>query len=172
MKIDWFRAIVILAAGVLAVSLSVKCAAGNLPVTWQAPTKNCDGTPLTNLAGYRLRWGVGLVELPASALNHTVTDLPPGNWWVSIAAFTTTGQESQFVSAAKTIAPAGFTSVGGTVFTVVKRTDRFVLVAVGTVAPGVQCLADQQVNGHYAVPRSAVALTGTVRPDIVVTLCK
>lgn len=143
--------------------------AGEVPVTWKAPTQNCDGTPLTNLAGYRLRWGTGLVELPASALSHTIPNLPPGNWWVSIAAFNSTGQESEFVSA--TSAVTELKTIAPDVYTIVKRTDRFVLLKVGTAPLGTSCLADQTINGHYAVPRSSVAWSALVRPDIVVALC-
>jgi hypothetical protein len=31
--------------------------AAKLPVKWVAPTQNTDGSPLTNLAGYRIEWG-------------------------------------------------------------------------------------------------------------------
>ena len=51
--------------------------AGEMQTTWTKPTKNCDGTDLTNLGGYRVYWGKATVTLPASALGYNITGLPP-----------------------------------------------------------------------------------------------
>lgn len=180
---DWFRTdprrcllVLLFMSALLLFSLlamfATRAYAGELPVTWVAPTKNCDGTPLTNLAGYKLRWGqtIETIADPA-ATSRTITALAPGNWWVSIAAYNAAGEESQFVSASKVVTAAEFRTISADVFTIVKRTDRLVLLKVGTAPIGTQCIADQTVNGHYAVPRSAVTWSGLVRPDIVVAQC-
>ncbi|HUF74592.1 MAG TPA: putative Ig domain-containing protein [Gammaproteobacteria bacterium] len=48
-------------------------AAGSVTLTWNPPTQNADGTPLTDLAGYRIRYG----QFP-NALTRSVTIDNPG----------------------------------------------------------------------------------------------
>ena len=136
-----------------------------------APTQRCDGSPLTNLAGYSLTYGRQRVDLPLQ-LSYTVTGLAPGTWWFSLAAVDADGERSEFVTVTKTVAAAEFVTVGGPVYRIVNRVDRFLLVSVGTIPPGVQCIAAHSVNGNYAVPRASVTWGGTVRPDVVVAQCR
>jgi hypothetical protein len=63
------------------------------------------------------------------------------------------------------------TVVDGTVFTVVKQVNSFILLPVGTIPIGTGCFLDQFINGHYAVPRSLVQWSGTVEPLVVVAKC-
>jgi hypothetical protein len=182
-KTDWLRAVVILAAGILTIVAMIALGksplawmfplahAGTANVTWVAPTKNCDGTTLTNLAGYRLRWGVGTAELPLTATSYNIFGLPPGTWWVSIAAYNTTGQESQFVSATKVVTAQEFVTTGTDVFSFLKQANGILLVKVGTVPKGVQCSSALTVNGKYVVPTSSVAWSGSARPIVVVGDC-
>lgn len=51
----------------------VDVAAGSVTLVWNPPTQNADGTPLTDLAGYRIRYG----ESP-DALTRSVTVVNPG----------------------------------------------------------------------------------------------
>jgi len=51
----------------------VDVAAGSVTLTWNPPTQNADGTPLTDLAGYRIRYG----QSP-NALTRFVTIGNPG----------------------------------------------------------------------------------------------
>jgi hypothetical protein len=74
---------------------------GAATLSWQAPTTTTNGAALTNLAGYRVYYGVS-----ASNLNQTVQittvglqtyvidDLAPGTWYFAIRAVTTAGVES------------------------------------------------------------------------------
>jgi hypothetical protein len=74
---------------------------GAATLSWQAPTTTTNGAALTNLAGYRVYYG-----LSASNLNQTVQittvglqtyvidDLAPGTWYFAIRAVTTAGVES------------------------------------------------------------------------------
>jgi hypothetical protein len=48
--------ILTLSAGVI-VGMSRPAFAAKVRVTWTAPTTNTDGSPLTDLAGYRAEWG-------------------------------------------------------------------------------------------------------------------
>lgn len=61
-------------------------------LSWTAPTKNVDGTPITNLADYVLSYGLSQtalthqITLAATALSYTVTGLTAGTWYFSIKA--------------------------------------------------------------------------------------
>jgi len=93
-----------LSATLPAFSLTVKSATpvvGSADLTWTAPTQNEDGSALTNLAGYKIRYGTS----PA-ALNQVVTvanpattstsigNLAAGTWYFTVASYTNTGVES------------------------------------------------------------------------------
>lgn len=174
-KPDWFRVIVIVAGGLGLAATMVKCGkaiGAETEITWTAPTQRCDGTPLTNLAGYGLLYGTKRVDLPLTPLTFTVKGLEPGDWWFSLSAVDSDGDRSEFVTVTRTVTPEEFVTVGGPVYVVIRRPDAYVLLPAGTVPAGVQCLANQQVNGHYVVPRAAVTWTGTARPDAVVTKCE
>lgn len=144
-------------------TLMSRCAeAGDLSATWTAPTGNCNNTPLTNLAGYKVRWGMGSVELPVGSTAYNVTGLPPGTWWVNVAAFTTTGEESQYVAAWKTVTPAEFTTKSNKVYTFFRSGGNITLsVTRHTVPLGVVCDATQSVNGKYKIALEAVTWSGT-----------
>lgn len=180
--IDWFLVVVILAAGaglifVLAalgrspMALMIPSAsAGEANLTWEAPTTNCDGSPIGAIQKYDLRYGQSTGEVPADLTAWRITGLKPGTWWFSLAAVTADGV-SEFTTAEKVVAPAEFVTLEPTVYTVVKRTDRFVLLPVGSAPVGTQCIATETLNGHYVIPRSAVTWSGSVRPDVVVAKC-
>lgn len=168
-----FMAIMVAVAGAAAIALIMSNAAraGEMQTTWTAPTKNCDGTPLTDLAGYKLRWGQGKIDTPASQLGYTVMGLTPGDWWVSVASFNALGAESQFITVTKTIAPADFKVIEPTAYTVVKGTDKFIFLPVGTVPVGTGCDATQPVNRYHVVSRASVTWSGSVKPVVVVAVC-
>jgi hypothetical protein len=81
-------------------------------VIWSKPTQNADGTPLTNLAGYIVRYGT-LVEalteqIPVPWPDTTrleIDDLSPGTWYFEVAAVNTADTESEFSSAASDAIP-------------------------------------------------------------------
>jgi hypothetical protein len=74
---------------------------GAASLSWTPPTRNTDGSSLTNLAGYRISYGTS-----ASSLSKTITvtnpglssyvveSLTAGTWYFSIKAYTSTGTES------------------------------------------------------------------------------
>jgi hypothetical protein len=80
----------------------VDSAAGAATLSWMPPTGNEDGTPLSDLAGYRIRYGTdpaGLyqtldIATPAVA-SYVVEDLTPGTWYFVMTAYTAGGQESK-----------------------------------------------------------------------------
>lgn len=85
-----------------AFSITVNQAAtGSATLSWQPPTQNEDGTPLTNLAGFRVAYGRAAnqltqeVDLPNPGLtSYVVTGLSSGTWYFAVKAYTSTGAES------------------------------------------------------------------------------
>jgi Putative Ig domain len=74
---------------------------GTATVSWTIPTTNSDGTPLTNLGGFRIYYGtapdsmtkVAQIANP-SVSTHAVTNLAPATWYFGIKAYTSSGVES------------------------------------------------------------------------------
>ena len=76
---------------------------GLVTLSWQAPTKNTDGTTLTNLAGYRVHYGTEpgnyteSVHLADQALTSVVIEnLAPARWYFAVKAYNSAGIESDF----------------------------------------------------------------------------
>lgn len=84
---------------------------GTAALSWQAPTQNTDGSPLTDLAGFRIHYGkssdalVSTVQLDNPALTSYVIDkLDAGTWYFAVTAYTSGGRESALSNiASKTI---------------------------------------------------------------------
>jgi hypothetical protein len=70
-------------------------------LSWSAPTQNEDGSPLTDLAGYRIHYGTSASDLnkrvevgnPATT-SARVQNLTPGTWFFAISAYTHNDAES------------------------------------------------------------------------------
>jgi uncharacterized protein YceK len=70
-------------------------------VTWDAPTINDDGTPLTDLSGYKVYYGTssGNYEQTIDVGNYTsieIDSLTDGTWFFSVKAYDSSGNESAF----------------------------------------------------------------------------
>jgi hypothetical protein len=70
-------------------------------LSWQAPTTNTDGTPLTDLAGYRIYYGSSPEQLShtvqintAGLQTYVVDDLQPGTWYFAVTTVAANGVES------------------------------------------------------------------------------
>jgi hypothetical protein len=69
---------------------------------WQAPTENVDGSPLTDLAGYRVHWGTASrsygsqVTLNDPTVTEWEADIPPGSYFFALTAFDVDGSESGY----------------------------------------------------------------------------
>jgi hypothetical protein len=89
----------------------VAVASGSATLSWTPPTRNTDGSPLTNLAGYRVRWGTSAGNYTSSTTlnnpgltSYVVGSLVPGTYYFVVTALNSAGVESQFSNAAsKTI---------------------------------------------------------------------
>lgn len=91
------------AAALPAFSIVVADAArvASATLNWQPPTQNSDGTPLTNLAGYKVRYGSSAGALTqAVAINnpgvttYVIDNLSAGTWYFAMSAVSTAGTES------------------------------------------------------------------------------
>ena len=89
----------------------VATAAGSTTLSWTPPTQNDDGSPLNNLAGYKLYWGTSqggysnsvTIENPGIA-TYVVSQLTPARWYFVVTAYSATGAESGYSNAfSKTI---------------------------------------------------------------------
>lgn len=73
----------------------------SVTLQWQPPTENTDGTPLTDLAGYRIYYGVDpadlsdLIKLPNPGLTtYVIEELTPNTWYFAMTSVNERGQES------------------------------------------------------------------------------
>lgn len=99
--------------GLYVVSLSefsldvVSSAPGSIILSWDPPTERDDGSPLTNLAGYKLYWGTALGHYPNLApvpnpgiATYIVDQLPAGTYYLVATAYDSYGIESDFSNVA------------------------------------------------------------------------
>jgi hypothetical protein len=99
-------------ASLAAFSLAVQAVAtGSATLTWLPPTTNTNGTPLTNLAGFKVYWGTspGNYTSSVTVMNpglatYVVGSLTPNTYYFTVTALNSSGAESVFSNAAsKTI---------------------------------------------------------------------
>lgn len=76
---------------------------GAIELTWAAPTENTDGSPLTNLAGFRIHWGTSsgdyteTIVINSPGLDRYVLDgLVPNTYYFVATAVNTEGDESEY----------------------------------------------------------------------------
>lgn len=74
---------------------------GSATISWTAPTQNVDGTPLQDLAGYRIYysqapWGwTSSINVPdPNATSAQVANLATGTWYFMVSAYNAAGAES------------------------------------------------------------------------------
>ena len=86
-------------------------ASGSATLSWTPPTTNTNGSPLTNLAGYRVYWGTAAGSYPNSVTlnnpgltSYVVENLAPGTYYFVVSARNSSGVESAMSnSGSKTI---------------------------------------------------------------------
>ncbi|MEQ9564088.1 MAG: putative Ig domain-containing protein [Woeseiaceae bacterium] len=76
---------------------------GSVSLTWTAPTQNEDGTPLVDLAGYKIYYGVSQGDYPnqirvdnPGLTSYVVDNLSPDTYFFVSTAFNSSGVESNF----------------------------------------------------------------------------
>jgi len=74
---------------------------GSAALAWDPPTENTDGSPLTNLKGYRIHYGTQsgsytstVTVNSAGVTSYVIENLAPGKYFFAISAITTSGTES------------------------------------------------------------------------------
>ncbi len=77
--------------------------AGSAILTWEPPTLNTDGSPITDLAAFKVYWGTTQGSYSqstkissATARSHTVTGLAKGTWYFVVTALNSKGTESPY----------------------------------------------------------------------------
>ena len=93
-------------AALPAFSIAVEQASkGSATLSWQPPTQRTDGTPLVDLAGYRILYGnspdsySNRVTLDNAGLtSYVVENLAQGTWYFVMTAFDASGAESDYSS--------------------------------------------------------------------------
>ena len=82
-------------------STAATATTGSATVSWAAPTQNSDGSPLANLAGYRIYYGNDSGALNqsvqvsgAAATSYVFSALASGTWYFAVSSYTTGGTES------------------------------------------------------------------------------
>jgi Putative Ig domain len=75
--------------------------AGNTTLDWMPPTENTDGSVLTNLAGYKVHYGMSPGQLTQvdkltnpGLTSYVVDNLSAGIWYFSVSSYSTNGTES------------------------------------------------------------------------------
>jgi hypothetical protein len=73
----------------------------SVTVSWSPPTENSDGSPLTNLAGYRVYYGTTATNLNSSVtlanpglVRDVIENLTPKTWYFAMTAYNSNGAES------------------------------------------------------------------------------
>ena len=89
----------------------VATTAGAAVLTWMPPTENTDGSPLDDLAGFKVYWGTtpgsypNVATVPNPGIStYVIQDLTPATWYFVATAYDGFGNESPFSEpASKTI---------------------------------------------------------------------
>lgn len=95
-----------------AIVVSSTTTTGSATLSWTPPTRNTDGSTLTNLAGYRILYGNSPSALTrtvqianAGTSRYVVESLAAGTWYFSVRAYTSSGAESTASNAASKTVP-------------------------------------------------------------------
>jgi hypothetical protein len=72
-----------------------------IAIQWEAPATNTDGTPLKDLAGYRVSWGPASKQYTnaldvGNRLSYPLANLAPGTWFIAVAAYDQAKNSSAF----------------------------------------------------------------------------
>jgi hypothetical protein len=80
---------------------SINVTTGSASLGWTAPTKNTDGTALTNLAGYTIHYGTSAGALTQTvqlaipgATSYVVSNLSAGVYYFAVSAYSAAGTQS------------------------------------------------------------------------------
>ena len=170
---------------------------GSSTVSWTKPTKNADGSTLTNLTGYKVVFGNSASALNQSksisdpnATSTTIAALASGTWYFAVRAVNSNNVESdnstvvsKTISSASAAKSVNITITGTTptlkvvnamVFDVLHNSSgaRILGRQVGTIPLGKPCNSSFKVySSHFGVSKSDASITITPRSTNVVARC-
>lgn len=181
-------------------TLTCTWGSGSTNVSWTSPTRNVDGSTLTNLARFKIVYGTSSTSLTNSQIvdditrtSATVSSLAPGTWYFAVRAVNTAGTESANsnvssktitgATAAKSLtitvtappATGTYKTISVNVWDVRRRSDGVWarIGVVGKIALGKPCSTSFKVGAHhYLVNRSDVTLTKTPASTQLVVYCE
>jgi hypothetical protein len=85
-------------------------ATGSASLSWTPPTRNTDGSTLTNLAGYKIYYGTSSGALNktvqisnAGVSSYVIENLSPATYYFAVKAYTTKGVESALSNTASKV---------------------------------------------------------------------
>ena len=85
-----------------AVSMLSVAVMGSVTLSWQAPAENVDGSPLTDLAGYRIYWGEtsgvypNSIDVTEPQITSQTISLASGDYYFVMTALDAEGNESAY----------------------------------------------------------------------------
>jgi hypothetical protein len=179
-------------------TLTCTWGSGTATVNWTPPTTNTNGTPLTNLARFRVLYGTSATSLTQSVTvddptrrSTAISNLAPGTWHFAVRAVNSSGVESDNSNtASKSVTGAtvsrtaritieqpttGLRTASVNVWDFYVRSDgvRVRIGVTGKIALGRPCDATFKVaQSHYRVNRADVTLTRTPQSTDLVALCE
>ena len=154
--------LLLLAASTLMMTGAVEKASATISLNWTAPTTNTDGTPLTDLQGYKVYYGSGspcnyTTTLNAGNVTTYLINLASGTYCFAVTAYDTAGNESAYSNIVyKTEAASDTTAPTVTVF-IVPATATSLTVPISSFT----ATDDVGVTG-YMIKESATAPLATV----------
>lgn len=184
-------------------SYTLTCSWGNgtATVNWTKPTKNADGSNLTDLSGFKVVYGNSSSSLNqsklvtgASATSTSIGSLGAGTWYFAVRAVNSSNVESAnsnvgsktitSATSAKTLnitvsggsttpPPSGLKTIKVTVYDVVRSNGKDTLGReVGSIAIGKPCDASYHpYRDYYGVNMSDVKVSRTPRSTRVIVRC-
>lgn len=178
-------------------TLTCTWGSGSAVVNWTAPTKNSDGSNLTDLASFKVLYGTSSTSLTRTASvtdvtrrNTTISSLTPATWYFKVRAVNSKGVESgdsnvaskavKGATAAKTVSvtvssSSGLTTKSTNVWDMTQKSNgQWVRRSViGYIPLGKPCYAQFGYSKeHYLVNRSDVTkLYGTPSSTNLVVNC-
>jgi hypothetical protein len=95
---------------IMIISLNVSAACASVvTLSWDAPNTNADGTPLTDLSGYKIYYGTSSHNYSTAIDVGNVTEYMVGNlenvvvYYFAVTAYDTSGNESEYSNEVKNI---------------------------------------------------------------------
>lgn len=149
---------------------------GTITLGWEPPTENTDGTPLTNLAGYKLYHStnpelatVDILTLSNAGLTrYEWVDLPAGQHYFAITAFNTAGVESERSGTANGVIDAVVLPTVALSCSPVDGVEKVTPTCVWSSSNATACTASGGWTGSRSISGTFVAAQITAQTDYTI----